>query len=136
VLKHGVGYYTGTQLPGQVGNFALAAHRKAYGAAFDHVTDLRLGDAIVVETPDGWYTYRFRNLEYVRPTGVGVIAPVPQDAAAVPTDRLITLTTCNPRYTSTERVAAYGEFESFTPRADGPPASLAAVSDSFNEAAG
>src|SRR5690606_33130481 len=30
----GIGHYVGTQLPGEFGNFALAAHRKAYGGAF------------------------------------------------------------------------------------------------------
>ena len=120
----GVGHYPQTQLPGQVGNFALAAHRSAYGGAFHNIHELAIGDAIYVETADGWYKYIFRGLEYVRPTSVGVIMPVPQNAAAAPTERLITLTTCNPFYSTAERIIAYGIFDSWYPRADGPPAEI------------
>ena len=31
------------------------------------IDELQLGDAIYIETQDGWYTYRFRDLEYVTP---------------------------------------------------------------------
>ncbi|MGC0368937.1 class E sortase [Microbacterium sp. SLBN-111] len=120
----GVGHYPDTAMPGQQGNFAIAGHRGSHGAPFADLPSLRVGDAVVVETPDGWYTYRFRNLEYVRPDGVGVLLPVPQQPEVQATDKLITMTTCSPRYGSAERAIAYGVFESFTPRADGPPASL------------
>lgn len=88
---------------------------------FADLPSLRIGDAVVVETPDGWYTYRFRNLEYVRPDGVEVLLPTPQQPEVQATDKLITMTTCSPRYGSTERAIAYGVFESFTPaRTDRP----------------
>lgn len=120
----GIGHYPDTAMPGQQGNFAIAGHRGSHGAPFADLPSLRIGDAVVVETPDGWYTYRFRNLEYVRPDGVEVLLPTPQQPEVQATDKLITMTTCSPRYGSTERAIAYGVFESFTPRADGPPASL------------
>ncbi|MET0812263.1 MAG: sortase, partial [Microbacterium sp.] len=79
---------------------------------------------IVVETPDGWYTYRFRTLEYVTPDRVDVLLPVPQ-APDVPAGmQYITLTSCSPMYSMTERIVAFGVFDSFTPRSDGPPSSL------------
>ncbi|MDI9892476.1 class E sortase [Microbacterium sp. IEGM 1404] len=120
----GIGHYPDTAMPGQQGNFAIAGHRGSHGAPFADLPSLRIGDAVVVETPDGWYTYRFRNLEYVRPDGVEVLLPTPQQPEVQATDKLITMTTCSPRYGSAERAIAYGVFESFTPRADGPPASL------------
>lgn len=120
----GIGHYPDTAMPGQTGNFAIAGHRGSHGAPFADLPSLRLGDAVVVETPDGWYTYRFRNLEYVRPDGVQVLLPVPQAPEVQATDRVITMTTCSPRYGFSERAIAYGVFDSFTPRADGPPASL------------
>lgn len=120
----GIGHYPDTAMPGQQGNFAIAGHRGSHGAPFADLPSLRIGDAVVVETPDGWYTYRFRNLEYVRPDGVQVLLPTPQQPEVQATDKLITMTTCSPRYGSAERAIAYGVFESFTPRADGPPASL------------
>lgn len=130
ILDQGmVGYYPDTQLPGEVGNFAIAAHRTTYGAPFARIAELRVGDAIVIETPDGWYTYRFRTLEYVRPDAVDVLLPVPQELGTTGSDRFITLTSCSPRYSNAERIIAYGLFESFQPRAAGVPASLTPVGD-------
>ena len=65
-------------MPGEVGNFAVAAHRTTYGKPFNRIAELHVNDAIVVETADGWYTYRFRTLEYVTPDEVEVLLPVPQ----------------------------------------------------------
>lgn len=120
----GIGHYPGTPMPGQAGNFAVAAHRTTYGAPFNRIAELRVNDAIVVETADGWYTYRFRTLEYVTPDEVEVLLPVPQVQDAPPGSRYITLTSCSPMYAMTERIVAYGVFESFTPRASGPPGAL------------
>jgi sortase A len=120
----GIGHYPGTPMPGAVGNFAVAAPRTTWGAPFNRIAELHVDDAIVVETADGWYTYRFRTLEYVEPTEVGVLLPVPQVPDAPAGSRFITMTSCSPMYAMTERIVAYGVFESFTPRASGPPASL------------
>jgi sortase A len=124
-----VGHYRETQMPGEVGNFAVAAHRTTYGKPFNQITDLRVGDAIVVETQDGWYTYRFRTLEYVKPTGVQVLEEVPQAPDAQAGDRILTMTSCNPLFSAAERVVAYSVFESWQPRTDGAtPAALAGTS--------
>lgn len=123
-LNQGIGHYPGTAMPGQEGNFAVAGHRGSHGAPFQDLPSLRVGDAIVVQTPDGWYTYRFRNIEYVQPSEVEVLLPVPQVLDAAANGQYITLTTCSPRYGSSERAIAYGVFESFTPVSAGPPAAL------------
>jgi sortase A len=123
----GMGHYPQTQLPGQLGNFALASHRSAYGGAFHNIHQLVVGDSIWVETADGWYKYIYRSMEYVRASGVGVILPVPQNPGAAPTESIITLTTCNPFYSSSERIIAYGVFDSWYPRAGGPPAEIADI---------
>ncbi|CAN5395224.1 class E sortase [soil metagenome] len=128
VLNKGeLGHYPTTQMPGQVGNFAIASHRKAYGGNLEHINELHVGDHIFVETQDGWYQYSFRNLQYVKPTGVGVIDPVPEQVGLQPVDRMITLTSCNPFFSTAERIIAYGSFESFTARSAGPPAEIAAT---------
>lgn len=122
--KGNIGHYPTTQMPGALGNFALASHRSSGGGNFHDVHQLQVGDHIYVETPDGWYQYSFRNLEYVRPSGVGVLNPVPQaDVAA--DDRFITLTTCNPFFSTAERIIAYGVYDAFFPRAGGVPAEIA-----------
>lgn len=123
----GIGHYPGTTMPGQPGNFALAGHRTTWGKPFNRLAELRIGDAIVVEAPDGWYTYRFRTLEYVRPDEVDVLLPVPQAMDAPAGTSYITLTSCSPLYAMTERIVAYGVFDSFTPRSAGEPTSLQAV---------
>ena len=120
----GIGHYPDTQMPGEPGNFAVAGHRNTHGKPLNLVGTLQVGDAIVVEVPEGWYTYRFRTLEYVKPSGVGVLNPVPQSDEVAATDSLITLTSCNPAFSTAERIIAYGVFESWTPRAAGEPAAL------------
>lgn len=122
----GIGHYPDTQMPGEVGNFAVAAHRTGYGGApFYRIAELHSGDPIIVETQDGWYTYRFRNLEYVRPSAVEVLNAVPQDTVEGTGERYLTMTSCSPKHTIMERIIGYSVFESFTPRSAGAPAELA-----------
>jgi sortase A len=128
VLNKGeIGHYPTSSMPGAVGNFAVAAHRTSYGKPFNGLGNLRVGDHIFIETQDGWYQYSFRNLEYVRPTGVGVIAPVPQNDGASPGDRIMTMTSCNPMFSAAERIIAYSVYDGFSPRAGGPPDEIAAI---------
>jgi sortase A len=123
----GIGHYPQTQMPGEVGNFAVAAHRSANGGGMHLIDTFQLGDPIYVQTADGYYTYRFRDLQYVKPSAVQVLAPVPNEPGAEPTDRIITLTSCNPLYSTAERVIAYGVFESWQPTSAGPPHDLAPI---------
>ncbi len=123
----GVGHYPGTQMPGEVGNFAIASHRSAYGGGMHEIEQLQLGDAIYIQTQDGWYTYRFRDFEYVTPETVDVLAPVPHHPDLAPTDRIVTLTSCNPLYSTAERIIAYGVLESWQPATAGPPVEIADI---------
>lgn len=122
--KLGIGVYKESKMPGEVGNFSMAGHRTTWGKPFHQLDRLRLNDAIVVETPDGWYTYRFRTLQYVEPTQTDVLLGVPQMPGAATGERYITLTACSPLYSLAERIIAYGVFEGFQPRAEGPPKAL------------
>jgi len=125
ILDQGyIGHYPDTAMPGEVGNSVYAAHRWTSGAPFDPIDQLVVGDAIVVETPGGWYTYRFRNLEYVQDTQVEVLLPVPQEVAVAPDGQYLTLTSCAPKLNMLERIIAYALFEDFTPRPEGPPPAL------------
>lgn len=119
-----IGHYTDTAMPGEVGNTVYAAHRWTSGAPFDPIDKLVIGDAIVIQTPDGWYTYRFRTLEYVQATQVEVLLPVPQQVGMAANGRYLTLTSCAPKLNMLERIIAYAVFDSFTPTSAGPPASL------------
>jgi sortase A len=130
----GVGHYTGTQMPGEVGNFAVAAHRTGWGDPFYDINKLQLGDSVYVETKAGWYRYVFRSLEYVKPSGIGVLDPVPQVDGAVATDRIMTLTSCNPLYDIAERIIAYAVLDTWYPRSEGAPAEIAPLVQSIEGA--
>jgi sortase A len=119
----GVGHYTGTAMPGGLGNFAIAAHDIGYGNSFLNLSKLRLGDKVYIQTSLGWYTYAFRNFQFVQPDAIDVLNAVPTVSRNPGNDRLITLTTCYPAiFPPLERVAAYGTFVGFSTT---PPAELA-----------
>lgn len=122
-----IGHYSSTQLPGEIGNVALAAHRLTYGAPFKDIDQLRIGDKLYLQTKDGYYIYSFRNLEYVGPKGVGVLEPVPQRPGEVATESVLTIMSCNPKFSVAERIIAYAVFESWQPISAGPPAEIAAT---------
>ena len=96
VLGRGVGHYSATALPGQVGNFAVAGHRATSGQPFAKLLELRRGDRVVVETRTAVYTYVLdvapRDLT-VQPSAGWVLDPVPGKPRSTPTEALLTLTT-------------------------------------------
>lgn len=120
----GVGRYTETQNLGELGNFAIAGHRNSYGAAFGEIGELRMGDRVYVETREGWFVYRFRNLEYVWPEAINVLNEIPRFTGVEPQERILTMTSCHPRFSVAERVIAYSVFDSWYPRAEGPPSEI------------
>ncbi|MCQ1948504.1 MULTISPECIES: class E sortase [Arthrobacter] len=123
----GLGHYPATAMPGGVGNFAVAGHRQTHGKALDPIHTLVPGDHIYVQTADGYYDYVYRNTQIVLPDRVDVIAAVPTDPAAVPSERFLTLTSCNPRFGSEERIIAYALLDSWQPLSAGPPPAIADV---------
>jgi len=125
--KGNLGHYPTTQMPGAVGNFMVASHRKAYGGDLEHINNLRVGDHIFVGTADGWYQYTFRNLQFVEPSDVAILDPVPDQPDLQPGDRIITLQSCNPFFSTAERIMAYGTFDTFYPVSGPPPAEIAAT---------
>lgn len=106
-LTRGVGHYPGTALPGQLGNFAVAGHRSTYGQPFRDLDRLQPGDAVVVETSTTWFTYTVDDTTIVKPSQSEVLLPVPGQPDAQPTQRLLTLTTCHPRYSAKQRLIVH-----------------------------
>jgi len=123
-LKKGPGHYPGSAMPGGIGNFVVSGHRTTYLAPFNGLGDVVVGDAIVIETRDTYYTYRVTQTESVLPTDVGVVLPVPEKPRAKPTQALITLTTCNPKYSASHRLIVHGLLESALPKSAGLPPAL------------
>ena len=124
-LEQGLAHYADSAQPGELGNFAVAGHRNGRGGPFTHLDEMRVGDRIFVQTALAWYVYEFRNSEYVPPTAVGVVAPVPQQPAAPADGRYLTLTTCNPEWSAEGRLIAYATLVGWQSAADGMPRELA-----------
>jgi sortase A len=102
-LKQGPGHYPQTPLPGEHGNAAIAGHRTTYGAPFFDVDQLEAGDEIIATTYAGRFVYRVTGTIVVPPSDVSVLDNTPDDR--------ITLTSCDPKYSATNRIIVTGELD-------------------------
>jgi sortase A len=119
-LRKGPGHYPGSAMPGQVGNFVVSGHRTTYSAPFNRVGELRAGDRILVDTKTRQHVYEVTGRRIVSPTAVEVTAPVPLRPGDRPTEKLITLTTCHPKYSASQRMIIFGRQVSELPRVTKP----------------
>ncbi len=108
-LRMGPGHYPLTPLPGQRGNAAIAGHRTTYGAWFGNLDQLSTGDEILIRTVQGFFTYRVYQQLVVDPSDVAVLNPDPARPAT------LTLTTCNPKYSASQRLVVKAALDSPTP---------------------
>ena len=133
-LIKGPGHYPGTALPGQVGNFAVAGHRTTYEHPFYSVNRLRPGDPIVLETARRWLTYTVEDIpgtaaraqEIVDPSDISVAYAVPDqpDYSLPPTQKVLTFTSCNPRYSAAQRIVIHALLTGSQPKSAGLPPAL------------
>jgi sortase A len=117
-LARGFGHFVHSADPGQVGNYALAAHRVTHGEPLRGMPDLRPGDEVVVQTVDADYVYRLDTdpEDLVIPfTGTWVLDALPRNPEAGGPQprqergqRLITLTTCAELFHTDDRMIAFG----------------------------
>lgn len=124
-IKLTPGHYPDSQQPGQIGNFAVAGHR--IPAIFWDLDLLKNGDAIVVETRSEWFVYKVSQSKIVLPTATEVVAAVPGKKDAQPTQSMVTLTTCNPKWDNYERLIVHGTLASKLPKSAGRPADLGSM---------
>jgi sortase A len=123
-LKGTIGHYPQTALPGQIGNFAVAGHRATNGQPLADVPKIVNGSLVYVRTSDAWYTYRVTHHDIVAPNAVEVLLPVPSEPGVQPTQAVLTITTCNPRWASFERWIVHGVLISTRSGAQGLPPGL------------
>ncbi|WP_327033383.1 class E sortase [Micromonospora ureilytica] len=121
-IRFAPGHYPTSALPGQVGNFSVAGHRNR--ATFWRLDELDEGDPIVVESKTDWYVYRVSQSRIVKPTQVEVVAPVPGEPDKKATKRMLTLTTCNPKFDNYQRLIIHAELDRTQPKSAGRPAEL------------
>lgn len=128
--KRGLGHYPTTQMPGAIGNFAVAGHRNGYGQPLGDVDLLKPGDAIVVRTKDYWFVYKYTSYKIVTPDHGEVIDANPDHPGEKPTKRMLTLTTCEPKYTAaTHRWISYAKFAYWAKISDGIPKELSTIDE-------
>jgi len=126
--KIGVGHYVGTALPGQVGNFAIAAHRGGFGGSFHDIHKLTNGDVVYVETETGWFAFKYLATKIVDPGDTSVIKPVPSELpGAVDGEKYLTMTSCTPIWVNTHRIVVWFKQIDQRSRAEGPFPQLAWV---------
>jgi sortase A len=130
-LEKGPGHYSGTALPGQVGNFAVAGHRVGKGEPFLNLDHLRAGDVVIVQTESSWFVYRVKGTQHgnistpdadgiagreiVSPSDSAVLADVPDHPGARPTEKLMTMTTCHPKFTAAKRMIIHAALAKTVP---------------------
>jgi sortase A len=107
-LASGVGHYSRTEMPGEAGNFAIAGHRATNGEPFARFELLRAGDLVYIHSPSGWFTYELFQDQKIPKTGVWVLDDQPRGVISE-SNQIITLTTCDPRWNSTQRWAWWGQ---------------------------
>lgn len=122
VLNNGdAGHYVDTQMPGEIGNFAIAGHRRTYGNNFRRVDIMEEGDPIVVETDQAWLVYEVTGHDIVLPSATDVILPVPNEPGVVPTERIMTMTTCHPEFGNSHRYILWSKMAYWVPKDQGIP---------------
>lgn len=85
VLRLGAGHISGTALPGQAGNVAVAGHRDTF---FRELRNVRVNDEITLTTVDAAYHYRVESTEVVDPDDTAVLWRTSEPS--------VTLVTCYP----------------------------------------
>ncbi|MPZ25353.1 MAG: class E sortase [Micromonosporaceae bacterium] len=121
-IRYAPGHYPDSAMPGQVGNFSVAGHRNP--ATFWDLDQVGEGETVVVETQDSWFIYRVTRNHIVKPNAVEVVAPVPGQPGVEPSEAMLTLTTCNPKWDNYERLIVHAELVDQQPQSDGRPAVL------------
>ncbi|MEU2712832.1 class E sortase [Streptomyces sp. NPDC007205] len=125
VLAKGLAHYQGTARLGQVGNFAVAGHRRTFGDPFLDFPELRPGDAVVLTDGTTWFTYRIDKGPYKTvPTDVEVIDPVPRKSGYTRPGRYLTLTTCDPEWGHSHRLIVWAHLDSTQSVEAGEPGAL------------
>jgi sortase A len=97
-LKEGPGHYVDTADPwDRTGRVGIAGHRTTYLHPFFNLDEVQPGDPIRLMTAYGTYTYTVTKNFVLPEATAGVVLEQTQRPTLV-------LTTCNPRYASSERL--------------------------------
>lgn len=104
-LALGPGHYPNTELPGEIGNSAFAAHRASHGDPFIDFETLQVGDEIILSQSGAKWIYDV--------TQEPIIIEPDEDWILddFTSGRWLTLTTCWPKYGSEKRMYIRAELD-------------------------
>ena len=101
-LKKGPGHIIETVLPGDIGRCVISGHRTTYGAPFNKIDLLEIGDLIYLETKKGFlFTYSVTGTQIVRPEDVYVLKGTIK--------KELLLTACEPKFSAAKRLVIIAE---------------------------
>jgi sortase A len=109
-LRRGPGHFPKTPLPGELGNSAIAGHRTSYDAPFGNLNTISLDDSIIITTPQGKFEYIVKEVSIIAPDETSVLKNTPRVAT-------LTLVTCHPRFSTSQRLVVRAELSSTSPPA-------------------
>ena len=100
-FAHGVGHWPGSAAPGGWGNAVFGGHRVTQTHPFLNTDQLRAGDEIDFVMPNGWtYVYSVTRVFVVPQSAMWIADQKP--------GRTLTLFTCNPKGSATQRLVTNG----------------------------
>jgi sortase A len=100
-LKQGAGHHIGSANPGESGNCIISAHNDIYGEIFRHLSDVDLGDEVLVYTASQVYRYVITQKRIIEPDDVSVMYPT--------SSPLLTLISCYPYGIDSHRIVVIAE---------------------------
>jgi sortase A len=100
-LRKGPGHYPETPLPGAPGTAAIAGHRTTYGAPFRRIDQLKHGQRIILDLPDGRFVYSVERVKIVDDQDLSVLDPVGY--------KRLLLSACHPLYSAAQRVIVFAK---------------------------
>ena len=123
-LEAGAGHYPGTPYPCARGNVSIAGHRTTYGRPFNRIDAMKPGDKVELLTPIGNCTYEVvppfdghGNPFVILPNNVSVVG----QTGKLATGHWLTLTSCNPPGSASQRIVLRLKMTSSTVRTADEP---------------
>ena len=95
-----------TGFPGWPGNCVISGHRTTKTRPFNRLDELKPGDSIFIQNPRGLYEYRVGEVFFTDPA---------RNVTLHTEDPLLTLTTCAPEGSATQRLVVRASLQGFTP---------------------
>ena len=103
-LKRGPGHYTGTALPGDPSLCVIAGHRTTYGAPFNSVDRLVIGDEIILQSAKNEnFVYIVTGNAVVKSNDISLLKPTNYASLA--------LTTCTPKFYAINRLIIFANYK-------------------------